>query len=229
MTESSKLEESIKVVVKDGIGAMGFQDLQQTIINTYNEGGVQETLKVMTGSVTRKLSSIETNDIDPKLIRRVGMGLLYLVVLYYSVQLFLLLAPIIYPAYKTIQALQVMWQKIHRKTLMRKIIFRMRMMMLDFAGWDTGSSSASSTSLSTSSGSSRCTQRSRRDILPGVWLPSSTTEQIFPINWQSNHFLIIIFSLKMKNGKIDLLYTYDNWTKYEKTKSQISPTTLNLF
>lgn len=108
MTESSKLEESIKVVVKDGIGAMGFQDLQQTIINTYNEGGVQETLKVMTGSVTRKLSSIETNDIDPKLIRRVGMGLLYLVVLYYSVQLFLLLAPIIYPAYKTIQALQVM-------------------------------------------------------------------------------------------------------------------------
>jgi len=106
MTESSKLEESIKVVVKDGIGAMGFQDLQQTIINTYNEGGVQETLKVMTGNVTRKLSSIETNDIDPKLIRRVGMGLLYLVVLYYSVQLFLLLAPIIYPAYKTIQALQ---------------------------------------------------------------------------------------------------------------------------
>ena len=103
---AGQLEESIKVVVKDGIG-MGFEDLQQTIINTYNEGGVQETLKVVTGKVTRKLSSIETTDIDPKLIRRVSMFIFGLVVLYYSVQLFLLLAPIIYPAYKTIQALQV--------------------------------------------------------------------------------------------------------------------------
>ena len=106
MTDTSNLEESIKVVVKDGIG-MGFEDLQKTIINTYSEGGVQETLKVVTGKVTRKLSSIETTEIDPKLIRRVVMLVVGLVVLYYSVQLFLLLAPIIYPAYKTIQALQV--------------------------------------------------------------------------------------------------------------------------
>ena len=106
MTDTSNLEESIKVAVKDGIG-IGFEDLQKTIINTYSEGGVQETLKVVTGKVTRKLSSIETNDIDPKLIRRVVMFVVGLVVLYYSVQLFLLLAPIIYPAYKTIQALQV--------------------------------------------------------------------------------------------------------------------------
>ena len=75
--------------------------LKHFVKSTYHQS--RQTIRV----VSRKISTMDTRDLDSKVLMKVVTVILGLVLLTYSVQLFLFMLPILYPAYQTIKSLQV--------------------------------------------------------------------------------------------------------------------------
>ena len=65
--------------------------------------GVRQRISVM----SRKISTLHTQDIDPQVVRRIGTVLLAMMVIVYSLQIFMFLLPLLYPSYQTIKVIQV--------------------------------------------------------------------------------------------------------------------------
>ena len=65
--------------------------------------GVRQRLSVM----SRKISTLHTQDLDPQVVRRILTVLLAVMVIVYSLQIFMFLLPLLYPSYQTIKVMQV--------------------------------------------------------------------------------------------------------------------------
>ena len=61
--------------------------------------------------ISRKVSSFERQDIDSNLIKKLVISFVGFMLISYSIQIFLQLLPVIYPAYQTIKSLQVLNKK----------------------------------------------------------------------------------------------------------------------
>ena len=92
----------MSTTVKAGSSGSGRQGFKHSIKMSYDEG--RNTLRRM----GRKISKLDTSDLDAQTIMKIGTFFLGFLIFFYSLQIFLMLLPILYPAYQTIKVLQVL-------------------------------------------------------------------------------------------------------------------------
>ena len=92
---------NMTVTVKSESAAPGRRGFKQSFKLTYDEG--RQTIRRM----GRKISKLDPADLDAQTLTKIGTFLVGFTIAFYSVQILLMLLPIVYPAFMSIKILQV--------------------------------------------------------------------------------------------------------------------------
>ena len=136
-----------------------------------SRGGVRHKIKVF----SRKISTMETKDINPDILKRIGAFFVAFLIVSYSIQIFVHLFSLLYPAIQTTKAIQVFKKTFPLPCKTRFVIldYRVKSIVGNVAGSGTGSCSASclcqSRCFSSSRGCSPSTPSSRLSFCSGAW------------------------------------------------------------
>ena len=124
----------MSTTVKAGSSGSGRQGFKHSIKMSYDEG--RNTLRRM----GRKISKLDTSDLDAQTITKIGTFFLGFLIFFYSLQIFFMLLPILYPAYQTIKVLQVLNSIDLKLFFIPWSLFRLTKTVIKKDGWGTGSS-----------------------------------------------------------------------------------------
>ena len=95
------LSFNMTVTVKTESETSGRKGFKQSFKMTYDEG--RQTIRRM----GRKISKLDPADLDAQTLTKIGTFLVGFTIAFYSLQILLVLLPIVYPAFMSIKILQV--------------------------------------------------------------------------------------------------------------------------